>query len=87
MRHKPQNLYFSASISMKVKNSIFWAYIFLFNENSTDILALIVCDIEVCPLEEPPLVSLLFAKDRIDVIGVFTGCNNSFPGSFEVLFK
>ena len=72
---------------MKVEYSIFWTYVFLFNKNSTDAFALIVGDVEVCSFEEPPLVSLLFAKDRIDVIGVLTWRNNSFPSPFEVLFK
>ena len=52
MRHKSQNLYFGASIAMKVENCIFGMHILLFDEYGTDIFALIVGDVEVNSLEE-----------------------------------
>ena len=87
MRHKSQNLYFGASIAMKVENCIFGMHILLFDEYGTDIFALIVGDVEVNSLEESSFKCLLFAEDRVDVVGVLAGCDDSFPCSFEVLFK
>ena len=79
-----QDLYFGASVAMKVQDSLRDIYIFLFDEESTDIFALIIGDSEVYALDVVAVNGFLFGEYGVDVIGILSGGNDATPCSLEV---
>ena len=84
VRNCPQNLYFSTSVSVKIEDGIVDFFVFLFNEESTNLFTLIVEDLEVDTFEMVTLLEILLGKDRIYVVRVLTGLDDPLPGPLKL---
>ena len=71
---------------MKIKDGIFGDCVFLLNDESADVFSIIIDDIEIDTFEMMSSYDFLFEEDGVDIVGVFIGGDDAFPGSV-VLFS
>ena len=60
--------------------------VFLLNDESADVFSFIIEDIKIDAFEMMAFDEFLSKEDRVDIVGVFIGCYDAFPGPF-ILFS
>lgn len=79
-----EDLYFGAAVAVEVEDGFAGVDVFLFEDEGADVFAFVVEDGEVDAFDEVVVEELFLWADGVDVVGVFVGGDDSFPGPFEV---
>lgn len=87
IRQNPQYFNFGASIAMQIQDSFSYIRLFLFDDDGTDIFALIIDDLEIETLDDLVFDELLFRQDGVYVVGVFAWSYHALPTPLEVLLQ
>lgn len=79
------DLYLAASVAMEVQNSISDWFVLLPEYDCADVAAIVARDCEVNAFEEMIVDELLPGANRVDIVLISIGCNDSSPRPLESL--
>lgn len=69
---------------MKVQNCFLRLNVFFFEDKAANKFAFIVSDCEIDTLDEVSVNEFLFGANGVDIVWIFGGGDDAFPGAFEV---
>lgn len=87
VRQNAQNFDFGASIAMQIEDCFSNICVLLFNDDGTDIFALIIDDLKIESLDDLVFDELLFWQNGVYVVRVFAWSNDALPTPLEVFLQ
>lgn len=69
---------------MEIKYCFLRLSAFFFKYKAAYSFALVISDCEIDALDEVTMNEFLFRANWVDVVRIFGGCNDAFPGALEV---